>query len=98
MSKLVYLKNVVTLKLDSERCNGCRMCIEVCPHDVFGIANKRAFIKNKDYCMECGACANNCCEGAIYVKSGVGCATGILNGFLRGGEPTCDCSSDASCC
>ena len=30
-----YIKNVTTLKLDNHKCNGCRKCIEVCPHDVY---------------------------------------------------------------
>lgn len=75
------------------------MCILVCPHAVFQLANKKAFIINRDRCMECGACARNCPEGAISVKTGVGCAAGILNGILRNTEPTCDCSgSKADCC
>jgi len=96
MKGLTYLKNVVTLKFDSDKCNGCAMCTMVCPHAVFTMKDKKAFIQNKDFCMECGACAMNCATGAITVKSGVGCATGIINGLLRGTEPNCDCAS--GCC
>ena len=98
MPQLVYLKDVVTLELDPVLCNGCRMCIRVCPHDVFEIAGKKARILNRDYCMECGACEKNCPEHAISVRSGVGCASGILNGLLRNTEPSCDCSSGSACC
>jgi len=98
MNGFVYLPDVVTLELDDELCNGCRMCTIVCPHSVFEIRNKKALIRLKDLCMECGACAMNCPEGAIKVKSGVGCAAGIINGLLRGTEPTCDCSESGSCC
>jgi NAD-dependent dihydropyrimidine dehydrogenase PreA subunit len=98
MKKLVYLKNVTTLKLYESKCNGCSMCIRVCPHDVFEISNGKAKIKNIDFCMECGACAKNCEKQAIYVKSGVGCASGILNGILRGTEPSCDCTKGSACC
>jgi NAD-dependent dihydropyrimidine dehydrogenase PreA subunit len=98
MNGLVYLKNVVTLELDQEKCNGCRMCTIVCPHGVFAIENKKAVILNKDLCMECGACEKNCPENAISVRSGVGCAAGIINGILRGTEPTCDCSGPGSSC
>ena len=97
MKGLTYLKNVNTLQLDSEKCNGCAMCTIVCPHAVFTIKEKKAFIEHKDYCMECGACAMNCQTGAITVKSGVGCAVGVINGLLRGIGPTCDCGS-VSCC
>jgi len=99
MNGLIYLPDVVTLKLDQEKCSGCRMCLMVCPHGVFEIDNKKAVIRYSDFCMECGACAMNCPEEAITVKSGVGCAAGIINGLLRGTEPSCDCSSDGgSCC
>ena len=98
MNGFVYLSDVVTLELDASKCTGCRMCMVVCPHAVFGFENKKAVILHKDFCMECGACEKNCPEQAITVRSGVGCAAGIINGLLRGTEPTCDCSSDGTCC
>ena len=100
MQSLVYLKNAVTLKLYVDKCTGCKMCTIVCPHAVFEIHDKKAEIVNRDACMECGACAQNCEEHAIEVESGVGCATGIIIGAIKGTEPTCDCSSDTDqpCC
>ena len=99
MKELVYLKDVVTLQLNAEKCNGCGMCVKVCPHNVFDIYDSKAHIINRDYCMECGACSLNCQMQAIFVKSGVGCATGILNGILNNTEPSCGCSEEkANCC
>ncbi len=98
MFGLKYLKSVTTLQLDVSLCDGCSMCILVCPHAVFALENKRAQIVNRDACMECGACANNCPEGALMVNAGVGCAYGIILGRLRGTEPTCDCGGDTACC
>lgn len=92
-----YLKDVSTLTLTSERCNGCRMCVTVCPHAVFTMQGKKAAIADKDACMECGACARNCARDAITVRAGVGCAAAVLNGIVRRSEPTCDCGG-SDCC
>ena len=98
MDTMTYLKDVVSLELNIEKCTGCRMCINVCPHEVFEIVEKRAVIMNRDACMECGACMRNCPEEAIKVNAGVGCAAAVINGFLKGTEPKCGCSCDNSGC
>jgi len=50
------------------------MCTIVCPHEVFVVKDRKAFINKKDSCMECGACEKNCPEGAISVRSGRLCS------------------------
>lgn len=97
MTTHLYLRDVATLQLDVTKCTGCMKCIEVCPHEVFEIREKKAHITDKDKCMECGACAINCKDEAITVTSGVGCASGIINGILRNTEPTCGCG-ETGCC
>lgn len=97
-----YLKNVVTLELQQEKCSGCGRCLEVCPHNVFAMEAGRAAIQDRDACMECGACAKNCPVQAVTVVPGVGCAYGILLGKLRGSAPICGCDESgedgSSCC
>jgi NAD-dependent dihydropyrimidine dehydrogenase PreA subunit len=93
---LRYLSNVATLMLFTPICNGCGMCIEVCPHGVFAIENRKAKIVDLDACMECGACAKNCPIGAIEVKSGTGCAAGIIAGAISG-KGECDCGGGGCC-
>ena len=97
MRGTTYLKNVTTLKLDQDKCVGCGVCLEVCPHNVFKMVGKKATILNKDLCMECGACQKNCAYEAIKVDSGVGCAAAIIVGAIKGTEPTCGCSSGGCC-
>ena len=95
-----YLKNVVSLKYFPENCSGCKRCTEVCPRGVFEIKDKKAIVIDKDLCIECGACKNNCEYGAIEVKEGVGCAAAVVYGMLTGKEPQC-CGMDSdseSCC
>ena len=100
MQGLRYLKDVVNLELDVDKCVGCGLCETVCPHGIFAVREKKAVIVDKDACMECGACAGNCPVEAIKAGSGVGCAAGIIAGALRGTGATCDscCDSDKSCC
>jgi len=92
-----YLENVTTLSFDVEKCTGCGMCTEVCPHAVFDISKGKAYITDKDYCMECGACVMNCPAGAIEADAGTGCAAAIIYSWFTGKEPECGCG-DSGCC
>lgn len=94
MKGLSYLPNVTTLEMQMARCTGCGRCLEVCPHQVFSFAEHKARITDGNACMECGACAKNCPEDAIRVEAGVGCASGLIQEWLReqnicGLEKTC---------
>jgi NAD-dependent dihydropyrimidine dehydrogenase PreA subunit len=93
MKNPVYLKDVVTLRLDEKKCAGCGMCLDVCPHEVFKMNNKHVAIQNRDACMECGACSINCPTNAISVQSGVGCANALINSML-GKKGECCCGPD----
>jgi len=99
MFGLKYLKNVATLKLNPILCIGCGMCVMVCPHQVFMLVKTKAQIVAFNQCMECGGCARNCPTSAITVNAGVGCATAVIQGTLRGTAASCDCdSSTGGCC
>ena len=58
---------------------------------------KAARIRDREACMECGACARNCPASALSVKAGVGCAQAIIIGKLRGTAPDCGCGSSGCC-
>lgn len=83
MQGFSYLRNVSTLKLDTNKCIGCGICLEVCPHQVFSLEKGKAIISCFDACIECGACARNCSSNAIFVDAGVGCANGIINEWIN---------------
>jgi len=91
MESLIYLKDVVTLQLDHDKCVGCGMCLIVCPHAVFSMNNGSASIENRDACMECGACAQNCPAEAVRVQAGVGCAAAVINTALGRESSSCCC-------
>jgi len=86
-----YIEN--TLVLNQDLCNGCRMCIHVCPHAVFEPNGKVVTMAHKSRCMECGACQLNCPTGALAVNSGVGCATAMFMAALKGKD-----EAECSCC
>lgn len=92
-----YLKGVVTLSYNADKCIGCERCTEVCPHGVFEMEGGKSRITDRDQCMECGACALNCPFGALNVSAGTGCAAAIIKGWITGGEPSCDCDKDDCC-
>jgi NAD-dependent dihydropyrimidine dehydrogenase PreA subunit len=94
MNRLVYLRNVTTLRVDEERCIGCGMCLTVCPHEVLTLPEGKVRIANRDACMECGACARNCPAGAVFVKSGVGCAAAVINSVLGRNNASCCCIAE----
>jgi NAD-dependent dihydropyrimidine dehydrogenase PreA subunit len=81
-----------TLVYNPEECNGCAMCVAVCPHAVFEMDGRKAVLVHQSACMECGACQLNCITGVIKVESGVGCAAAMIRAALTGQkEASCDC-------
>ena len=82
MQSMVYLKDVVTLSYKQEMCNGCGICLTVCPRKVLRRSNGKVEIAQRDACIECGACQRNCPQGAVTVRAGVGCASALINQLL----------------
>ncbi len=89
MTRLIYISDVSTIELDRAKCNGCQMCMTVCPHPVFASSNRAVEIVEPDRCIECGACVMNCPEGALSVNPGVGCASAILKGWITRSRSSC---------
>ena len=102
MTRLAYIEGVTTIRLDPAKCNGCRMCLQVCPHPVFGPLKGAVEILDPDLCIECGACQSNCAFDAIHVNAGVGCAAALIKTvFNPDAEPVCGYSTETAadgCC
>ncbi len=96
MGPLVYLKDVVTLRLDPEKCVGCGTCLLVCPRAVLSLNHRSVEIVNRDACIECGACSRNCPVDAVTVRPGVGCAAAVINSMLGRKGSACCCSVEST--
>ena len=55
---------VVPLAVDESRCNGCEICVSVCPFNAISMEDGLA--KIHDNCTDCGVCIEECPEEAIY--------------------------------
>jgi NAD-dependent dihydropyrimidine dehydrogenase PreA subunit len=56
-------------RIDEGRCNDCRICMEICPCDVFRSEPEtgRIRITYREDCQTCFSCELDCPEAAIYV-------------------------------
>ena len=70
-------------KIDGKKCNGCGICVEICPMDVLRLENKidiisqseqkghlrkyKAYIAYPEDCMTCYNCEMQCPKSCIVV-------------------------------
>ncbi|MBM7558450.1 NADH-quinone oxidoreductase subunit NuoF [Marinitoga litoralis] len=58
-------KNLITYKIDKEKCVGCTACARVCPVEAIKGSIKQPHEIDQDKCIKCGACYATCRFGAI---------------------------------
>ena len=51
-------------EVDSEKCTGCGLCVDVCPVEVIKMEDDIAVV-DADGCTDCGACVDECPNDAI---------------------------------
>jgi adenylylsulfate reductase subunit B len=58
------------IRIDPEKCNGCGVCADICPVDVFRVneESKLAEARYETDCWYCGACEGDCPTRAITVR------------------------------
>jgi NADH:ubiquinone oxidoreductase subunit F (NADH-binding)/(2Fe-2S) ferredoxin/NAD-dependent dihydropyrimidine dehydrogenase PreA subunit len=64
-------KEITTFEILMDKCNGCGLCIKVCPMDGISGEAKQPQTIDAAVCSRCGACYDTCNRGAIIVKSRV---------------------------
>jgi len=53
------------IKIDSEKCNGCSLCVNACHEGAIGLKDGKAVLLRDDYCDGLGNCLPVCPTGAI---------------------------------
>ncbi len=51
--------------IDVDKCIICKICIEICPYEVFGEEADIVIVAEPENCIECGECIRNCKNEAI---------------------------------
>ena len=54
--------SVTGVRVDTDRCNGCGLCVRSCQMDVKHVGDHE--------CISCGKCMESCAQGAISLKAG----------------------------
>ena len=54
-------------RIDAFRCDGCGICVKMCPPQIMGMVKNKAVLIT-DLCEECGICAEVCPTGAIHFR------------------------------
>ena len=54
------------LKIDSEKCNACGLCVKSCPFGAIAVSDELA--QANELCTLCGACVNVCPQAALEIE------------------------------
>ena len=61
-------KRKASVVVNEPWCKGCRICVEICPKDVFEMRGLKAAVKDVDACILCYQCEMLCPDFAIEVN------------------------------
>ncbi|HDQ15206.1 MAG TPA: NADH-quinone oxidoreductase subunit NuoF, partial [Sediminispirochaeta sp.] len=62
-------KELITYRIDPEKCTGCTLCAKNCPVDVISGSLKEVHEIDEEKCIKCGMCYNVCNFDAVRILS-----------------------------
>ena len=60
-------KALITYSIDTDKCNGCGVCLRECVYGAITGEKKQAHVINTELCQKCGICRSECKFDAIRV-------------------------------
>ncbi|MEX0774206.1 MAG: hypothetical protein WD042_00690 [Phycisphaeraceae bacterium] len=54
-------------KVDLEKCEGCKECVETCATGCIEMVDDKAVVKEEE-CCECAACIDSCQSSALSME------------------------------
>ena len=58
-------RDLIHYRIDQDKCNGCTLCVKVCPQDAVTGEKKKPHVINEARCVKCGMCYEVCKQDAI---------------------------------
>jgi len=65
MAIKTWQSEMVTIKVDYDKCKGHGDCVDSCPSEVYELIDNKAVPVNINDCVECCTCVEVCPENAI---------------------------------
>ena len=64
---MIFEEDMEQIRVDDEKCVGCKLCVSACPHQAITMAEKLAVI-DPDKCTLCHACYHDCPMGVKFYE------------------------------